>query len=103
MVKPALSFNLGGLALAAFLAAPQAIAQANTAPESLKFEVASIRVATSGFNGVRGGCRGIDSVYGAEEGARRNPASRPLCDHRCAAEPLDRNRLRCQHAGARHC
>jgi uncharacterized protein (TIGR03435 family) len=70
MVKPALSFNLGGLALAAFLAAPQAIAQANTAPESLKFEVASIRVATSGFNGVRGGCRGIDSVYGAEEQAR---------------------------------
>jgi uncharacterized protein (TIGR03435 family) len=70
MVKPALSFNLGGLALAAFLAAPQAIAQANTAPESLKFEVASIRVATYGFNGVRGGCRGIDSVYGAEEQAR---------------------------------
>ena len=70
MVKPALSFNLGGLALAAFLAAPQASAQANTAPESLKFEVASIKVATSGVNGVRGGCRGIDSVYGAEEQAR---------------------------------
>ena len=51
MVKLALSFNLGGLALAAFLAAPQASAQANTAPESLKFEVASIKVATSGFNG----------------------------------------------------
>jgi uncharacterized protein (TIGR03435 family) len=70
MVKPAHSFNLGGLALAAFLAAPQASAQANTAPESLRFEVASIKVATSGFNGVRGGCRGIDSVYGAEEQAR---------------------------------
>ena len=70
MVKPAHSFNLGGIALAAFLAAPQASAQANTAPESLKFEVASIKVATSGFNGVRGGCRGIDSVYGAEEQAR---------------------------------
>src|ERR1017187_10540853 len=70
MVKLALSFNLGGLALAAFLAAPKASAQANTAPESLKFEVASIKVATSGFNGVRGGCRGIDSVYGAEEQAR---------------------------------
>jgi uncharacterized protein (TIGR03435 family) len=69
-VKPALSFNLGGLALAAFLAAPQASAQANTAPESLKFEVASIKVATSGFNGVRGGCRGIDSVYSGEEQAR---------------------------------
>jgi uncharacterized protein (TIGR03435 family) len=70
MVKLAHSFNLGGLALAAFLAAPQASAQANTAPESLKFEVASIKVATSGFNGVRGGCRGIDSVYGAEEQVR---------------------------------
>jgi len=69
-VKLALSFNLGGLALVAFLAAPQASAQTNTAPESLKFEVASIKVATSGISGVRGGCRGIDSVYGAEEQAR---------------------------------
>jgi uncharacterized protein (TIGR03435 family) len=69
-VKPALSFNLGGLALVAFFAAPQASAQADAPPESLKFEVASIKVATSGFNGVRGGCRGIDSVFGAEEQAR---------------------------------
>jgi uncharacterized protein (TIGR03435 family) len=69
-VTLALSINLGGLALAAFLAAPQARAQANSAPESLKFEVASIKVATSGLNGFGGGCRGIDSVYGAEERAR---------------------------------
>jgi uncharacterized protein (TIGR03435 family) len=70
IVKWALSFNVGGLALAAFLAGPQASAQQHTAPESLKFEVASIKVATSGFNGVRGGCRGVDSVYGSEELAR---------------------------------
>jgi len=73
-LTPILSLNLGGLALAAFFAAPQASAQANAqanaAAEPLKFEVASIKVATSGFNGVRGGCRGIDSVYGAEEKAR---------------------------------
>jgi uncharacterized protein (TIGR03435 family) len=42
----------------------------NAAPEPLKFEVASIKVATSGGNGVRGGCRGVDSVYGSEEQAR---------------------------------
>jgi uncharacterized protein (TIGR03435 family) len=62
MVKGILVFSLGALALAA--------PQENTAPGSLKFEVASIKVATSGYNGVRGGCRGIDSVYGAEEQAR---------------------------------
>jgi uncharacterized protein (TIGR03435 family) len=51
-------------------AAPQASAQANAAPERLKFEVASIKVAASGMNGVRGGCRGVDSVYSAEEQER---------------------------------
>ena len=42
----------------------------NATPESLKFEVASIKVAASGNNGVRGGCRGVDSVYGAAEQER---------------------------------
>jgi uncharacterized protein (TIGR03435 family) len=70
MGKLALSCNLGGLALAAFVAAPQASAQVHTAPESLKFEVASIKVATSGLNGVRGGCRGVDTVYSGVESAR---------------------------------
>jgi len=45
----------------------QAGAQPKAAPDSMKFEVASIKVATSGGNGVRGGCRGVDSVYTAEE------------------------------------
>jgi len=71
---PTLSFSLGRLMVAAFfaafIAAARASAQANAAPEPLKFEVASIKVATSGLNGVRGGCRGIDSVYSGEETAR---------------------------------
>jgi uncharacterized protein (TIGR03435 family) len=56
--------------VAASFAAHQASAQANAAPEQMKFEVASIKVATSGLNGVRGGCRGVDSVYSPEEQAR---------------------------------
>jgi uncharacterized protein (TIGR03435 family) len=70
MLRSTLSFNLGGLVVAVLFAAPQASAQANAAPEALKFEVASIKVATSGINGVRGGCRGVDSVYSAEEQVR---------------------------------
>lgn len=69
-VRSTLSFDLGGFIVAALLAAPQAIAQANAAPEPLKFEVASVKVATSGFNGVRGGCRGVDSVFSAAEQER---------------------------------
>ena len=69
-LRPTLSSNLGGFVVAALFAAPQASAQVNAAPEPLKFEVASIKVATSGGNGVRGGCRGVDSVYSAEEQAR---------------------------------
>ena len=62
--------QLGAFLIAALLAAPEATAQAIAAPEPLKFEVASVKVATSGYNGVRGGCRGIDSVYTAEEQVR---------------------------------
>jgi uncharacterized protein (TIGR03435 family) len=69
-VRSTFWFDLGGLAVAALLAAPQAMAQANATPEPPKFEVASVKVATSGANGVRGGCRGIDSVISAEEQAR---------------------------------
>jgi uncharacterized protein (TIGR03435 family) len=64
---------------AASFAAPQASAQANAAPESLKFEVASIKVATSGMNGVRGGCHGVDSVYTPEEQARGSIPSLGRC------------------------
>src|SRR5215469_10955904 len=69
-VRSKLSLNLGGFLVAALLAVPQASGQANAAPEPLKFEVASVKVAASGMNGVRGGCRGVDSVYSAEEQER---------------------------------
>src|SRR5215831_19823024 len=69
-VRSTLTVHLGRLVAAALLAAPPALAQANSAPGPLKFEVASIKVATSGMNGVRGGCRGVDSVYSAEERER---------------------------------
>src|SRR4051812_7294011 len=65
-----LSFNLGSFVFAALMAEPRAIAQANAVPEPLKFEVASVKVATSGLNGVRGGCRGVDSVFSAAEQER---------------------------------
>ncbi len=70
LVRSTLSFNLGRFVVAAFLGAPQASAQANAALDSLKFEVASVKVANSGRNGVSGGCRGIDSVFSAEEEKR---------------------------------
>jgi uncharacterized protein (TIGR03435 family) len=61
------SFYVGGILIATWFAPHQACAQANAAPEPLKFEVASVKVATSGVNGVRGGCRGIDSVFSERE------------------------------------
>jgi uncharacterized protein (TIGR03435 family) len=70
MLRPTLSFNPVGFVVAALFAAPQASAQVNATPEPLKFEVASIKVAASGNNGVRGGCRGVDTVYSAAEQER---------------------------------
>jgi uncharacterized protein (TIGR03435 family) len=78
-VRLTLSFNLGRLVVAALLAAPPVNAQANAAPEPLKFEVASVKVATSGSNGVSGGCRGIDSVFSAEEQQRGGMAPLGRC------------------------
>src|SRR5215471_2108274 len=69
-VRSTLSLNLGGFFVAGLLAAPLTIAQANAAQEPQRFEVASVKVATSGFNGVRGGCRGVDSAFSAEEQER---------------------------------
>jgi uncharacterized protein (TIGR03435 family) len=40
------------------------------------FEVASVKKSTSGFNGVRGGCHGIDSVYGPSQAASAPPLGR---------------------------
>ena len=52
------------LALSAFEA--PVLSQPPQADASVTFEVASIKPATSGVNGVRGGCRGIDSAYAAD-------------------------------------
>jgi uncharacterized protein (TIGR03435 family) len=79
MVRSTLSFNLGRFLVAAFLAAPRVSAQANPAPQPLRFEVASIKVASSGLNGVRGGCRGIDSVYSGAEQTRGGIPSLGRC------------------------
>src|SRR6185503_19168628 len=43
-----------------------AAAQSPLAASRLTFEAASVRPNTSGYNGVSGGCRGIDSKSGGE-------------------------------------
>ncbi|HEY4363238.1 MAG TPA: TIGR03435 family protein [Bryobacteraceae bacterium] len=63
----------GILALSLF-AIPLGFAQ--TAAADLKFEVASVKVAPEGRNGVRGGCRGIDSVYTPAQQAEAPPLGR---------------------------
>lgn len=49
--------------------------QARPAPP-LAFEVASVKVAENGRNGVEGGCHGIDSVYSARQQASAPPLGR---------------------------
>ena len=78
-VRPPFSFNLARFVVGALLAAPGASAQASAAPAPLKFEVASVKVAVSGRNGVSGGCRGVDSVYSAEEQKRGGIPSLGRC------------------------
>jgi uncharacterized protein (TIGR03435 family) len=51
-------------------------AQSQGAAAPLTFEVASIKVAKSGPNGVRGGCHGVDSVYTPAEAAEAPPLGR---------------------------
>jgi uncharacterized protein (TIGR03435 family) len=62
------------LAILAFLVVPTAPGQ--TAP-SRTFEVASVKVATSGYNGFRGGCHGMDSA------TRTGPDEAPAPLGRC--------------------
>jgi len=68
--------GVSGLFLLGLLAAPRADSQAQSAAAPLTFEVASVKVATSGLNGVRGGCRGIDSVYGPNDQEAPPPLGR---------------------------
>jgi uncharacterized protein (TIGR03435 family) len=51
-------------------------AQSRPAPAALAFEVASVKVASQGPNGVRGGCHGIDSVYTPQQKAEAPPLGR---------------------------
>ena len=60
----AVAWHTVAIALLPVVAAPQSGVNPDS---SLKFEVASIKVATSGINGVRGGCRGIDSAFTAKQ------------------------------------
>jgi hypothetical protein len=86
-----------------FLAAHSAIAQPPSDGGALMFEVASVKVATSGFNGVRGGCRGIDTAYGPKENfwwVRTSPNG-AVRHYRRTIEPLDRDRLWRVHADSK--
>lgn len=65
-----------GLALLGFLVAPQLNSQPQPADAPLSFEVASVKVSTSGMNGARGGCRGIDSVYSLKQQEAPPPLGR---------------------------
>jgi uncharacterized protein (TIGR03435 family) len=51
--------GVADLAILTLLTVPTAAAQPSTAA-AFTFEVASVKVATSGYNGFRGGCHGID-------------------------------------------
>lgn len=60
----------------ALLAVPGMNAQPPPADTALSFEGASIKVAVSGMNGVRGGCHGIDSVYSLKQQESPPPLGR---------------------------
>src|SRR5579872_5685826 len=62
--------------LLSFLVAPDGSSQTQPAAAPLTFEVASVKVAASGVNGVRGGCRGIDTVYSAKQQEGAPPLGR---------------------------
>jgi uncharacterized protein (TIGR03435 family) len=66
-------YDACGLALCGLLTASPATAQ-NGAP--LAFEVAAVKVAPFGPNGVRGGCHGVDSAYTPQQRAEAPPLGR---------------------------
>ena len=59
-----------------FAAGQLLLAQSAPLPASLAFEVASVKPAGMGPNGVRGGCHGIDSVYSPRGQAEAPPLGR---------------------------
>ena len=70
MKRPRLAGVFGAAALALLGLHAKALAG------PLEFEVASVRVSSSGANGVRGGCHGIDSKYSPKELAAEPPLGR---------------------------
>ncbi len=67
-------FAVSGILLFGLLAASSSNGQ--TAASPVAFEAASVKVAASGPNGVKGGCRGIDSVYSLSRQAEASPLGR---------------------------
>ena len=67
--------KLAGLAILTFFVRSKAMGQSPTAA-ALTFEVASVKVATSGYNGFRGGCHGIDSSTRTGPDQARPPLGR---------------------------
>ena len=64
------------LVLSSFATPAPRQSQSPQADSPLTFEVASIKPAKSGVNGVRGGCHGIDSVYTPTQQAEAAPLGR---------------------------
>lgn len=65
--------NVAGILMASVSMIP---ILAQSTPPSLNFEVASVKEAVNGSNGVRGGCHGIDSVYTPGQRAQAPPLGR---------------------------
>ncbi len=68
--------GMGGSLLLVLIAPLQVSAQPAPDAAPLTFEVASIKVDPPGVGGVRGGCRGIDSVYSAKQQEPAPPLGR---------------------------
>ena len=72
---PSFRIRVAGMFAAALLLLPwQSLAQTPTG--ALSFEVASVKEAPNGPNGVRGGCHGANSVYSPSQRAEAPPLGR---------------------------
>ncbi len=69
--------SVPGVLIASVLIIPR-LSLAQSAAAALSFEVASVKQATDGTNGVRGGCHGNNSVYSPTQLAEAPPLGRCL-------------------------